>query len=148
MPTKIIHINVQIVVLTGMILFLCSCKENNNPRIPLPPVNIQIDPNSTMYINLNIPGGWEYLTAPSPSRGILVYRVNSEEFIAYERTCTHDPENLLARVYVQDDYITAMDTICGSKFLLIDGSPYAGPATNSLVRYQTVYDGNYLYIYN
>lgn len=130
-------------------MYITSCgKENTNPNIPLPPVNIQIDPNSTVYLNLNIPGGWEYLTAPSPSRGILVYRVNSDEFIAYERTCTYDPENPLAKVIVESNYTTAIDTICGSRFILLDGSPFEGPAKSSLVRYQTMYDGNYLYIYN
>lgn len=132
-----------------LVLFMAGCgKENNNPNIQLPQVNIQIDPNSTLYLNLNIPGGWEYLTAPSPSRGILVYRLSPDEFIAYERTCTHDPENPLARVQVENSFTTAIDTICGSRYLLIDGSPFEGPSKISLIRYQTYYDGYYLYIYN
>jgi nitrite reductase/ring-hydroxylating ferredoxin subunit len=101
-----------------------------------------------MYSELNIVGGWVYLTAEQPSRGIIVYRFSMDEFRAYERTCPYDPDHAAARVEVEATDVTAVDSLCGSKFLLTDGQPFKGPATLPLKQYQTYYDGNTLHIYN
>ena len=46
------------------------------------------------------------------------------------------------------DNITLVDTCCGSKFIVVDGSVINGPAGLPLQRYQTYYDGTTLHITN
>jgi|LZCG01.1.fsa_nt_gb nitrite reductase/ring-hydroxylating ferredoxin subunit len=136
-------------ILTAILLiFLAGCDENQHcKRIETGPVNIIIYPNSTEYQQLNVPGGWLYLTAYPPSKGILVYRYSNYEFRAYERTCPYDPEDPNAIILADSSGLFAYDTVCGSRFLLTDGYPIDGPAQCPLTQFYTSYDGNKLRIY-
>ncbi|MCX6273363.1 MAG: hypothetical protein NTU44_19515 [Bacteroidetes bacterium] len=137
-----------ITVLIIISVFTHSCKDKKTDPIPYAYVNIFIDPNSTMYSGLNSPGGSVYLTANSPSRGIIVYRFSADEFMAYERTCPYDPAASCARIQVESAMSTAIDSCCMSRFILMDGSPFSGPATVSMKQYRTSYDGKNLHIFN
>ena len=114
----------------------------------VPNVNVDIyislsDPN---FIDLNPVGGWVYITGGS--RGIIVYKKSTTEFMAYDRHCTYLPSNSCARVEVDKSQIMAVDSCCGSKFLLTDGSVIGPPATIPLKSFSTTFDGNTVHIYN
>lgn len=133
-------------------LVFSQCKKEDDP-LPFTVVNISIDPNSTQFQNLNTVGGHEYLTANSPSRGVIVYRISVNDFVAFERTCPHDPdaccdEISCARLIVEDDGIIIKDDCCGSTYLILDGSNVSGPSVKPLKYYNTSYDGKTLHIYN
>jgi len=135
-------------ILLIILLLLTSCvKEESYKDIPIANINVTIYPDGTEYIDLNTVGGWIYLTAPYPSKGILIYRISSTTFMAYERTCTFDPDELDAKIIVDETYMIAKDTVCGSQFLLTDGYPIVGPATRPLRQYRTEYDGYALRIF-
>ncbi len=137
-------------------LGFAACDKGEQPPIDTGYVNITIYPNSTEYLQLNSVGGWVYLYANEPSRGILVYRLSVDEFLAFERTptykpdscCVYEPTIKCSRVVVDESGIIAVDTCSGSEYLMIDGSVVKGPATYPLVQYQTAYDGDALHIYN
>lgn len=140
----------RIIYLFFLLISLCisldSCrKDSPQNRVPYVPVNIQIYPNSLDYIPIS---GWVYITGGN--RGLVVYRMSEIEFFAYDRTCPYDPENLAARVRMEPSDISVVDTICGSKFILTTGYPFAGPSKSPLLQYKTYYDsGNQiLYISN
>jgi len=125
-------------------IFLVSCrKDSATSRVPYVYVNILLYPNSLDFIPVS---GWTYVNGGN--RGIVVYRMTEEQFFAYDRTCPHDPENLAARVLIESSGITVVDTVCGSRFLLTDGYPFAGPSKSPLLQYRTSYDGNLLNIFN
>jgi len=135
----------------GMLLLgtgMLSCNKDEQKQIPYAYIDIYIKPNSTEFLELNSIGGWVYLTAPSPSRGIIVYRRGADDFAAYERTCPYDPDKACARVEVEVSGTTAVDSCCMSRFILHDGSPFDGPATLPLKHYRTAYDGLTLHIFN
>ncbi len=124
-----------------------SCKkEENQPTIPSVPVNFSINPNGTEYIRLNTVNGWEYLTGGY--RGIIVSRISQNEFSAFERACPYDWDKTSTRIEVDTSGVTAYCPSCLSKFILNDGTPYAGPSRYPLLKYQTYYDGNLLHISN
>jgi nitrite reductase/ring-hydroxylating ferredoxin subunit len=135
------------------VLFIFSCNKNNGPDIPQAYVNIYLRPNTIDYIP---DGDWVYVTAEAPSRGIIIYRLLHDEFEAYERTCTYDPNGCCttstttdcSRLMVEQSGLTIIDTCCGSQFLITDGSPFSGPAHYSLKQYYTEYDGEILHIFN
>lgn len=129
--------------------FVCNgCKKNsgnNKSGVPSAPVDMYI--YITSNPSLNSPTGWAYINGGV--RGILVYRKSSTDFMAYERNCTYKPSDACARINADAGGIFAIDTCCGSKFLMSDGSVNVGPATIPLTRYQATFDGtNTIHIFN
>lgn len=135
-----------------LLLFLVyACKEESKP-LPYTQVNFSIQPDSPLYPSLNTVGGFAMLTANYPSRGIIVYRLNSTTFMAYERTCPYDADacctqDTCTRLVVQDNALLISDPCCGSEFLILDGSVSTGPSTYPLKQYAADYDGTNLHIY-
>jgi nitrite reductase/ring-hydroxylating ferredoxin subunit len=121
-------------------------KEEQQPEIPNVYVNFSLNPNSTQYINLNSVNGWETVTGGY--NGILIFRNSVTEFSVFERACPYDPLTQGAQVRVDDSGITCFCPICGSKFIMIDGTPYDGPSHYPLKQYNAYYDGAILYITN
>jgi len=120
----------------GILYGGCKKEKQAYADIPYVTVNFTIDP---MFNNLNNVGDVEVFTGGY--RGIIIYRASLEEFIAFERTCTYDPKNTCSRLVIDPgSNIMALDTCCGSSFLLLDGVPNGGPATIPLKQYRTSYD--------
>ena len=137
-----------------MVLFLVTCQKEAYTPLPHVDVNIQIFPNSIQYLSLNSIGGYEYLTANPPSRGIIVYRIDQSSFVAFERTCPYDPEGCCegtqcSRLVVDDESpFLISDPCCGSLYLILDGSNVSGPSQYPLKQYHTSFDGISLRIYD
>ena len=116
-------------------------------------INITLQPNTMDYIPA---GGYVYVTANYPSRGIIVYRQFTDQFLAFERTCPYDPYGCCldddatqcTRLIVEGSGIIIIDSCCLSRYLMTDGSPFEGPSSCPLYQYQTYYDGTYLRIFN
>jgi nitrite reductase/ring-hydroxylating ferredoxin subunit len=124
-----------------------SCKkESDSPEIPYVYVNFSLNPNGTQYINLNVVNGWETVTGGY--NGILIFRNSFTEFVAFERACPYDPLEPGAQVRVEESGVTCACPVCGSKYIMMDGTPYEGPSRYPLKQYTTVYDGTMLYISN
>jgi hypothetical protein len=145
-----------VLILIQLILFP-GCDKDDGDRQPLPPMNITIAPNSTLYQELNIVGGWMYLDemdgVEPPSRGVIVYRMSTDMFIAFERTppfkpdsCCNTPKTICTALIV--DFPHVLDTCVGSKFLILDGSVMEGPSNMPLSQYVTEYYGGLLYIHD
>lgn len=132
------------VVLIGLVFISCNRERNN--IIPNVLVDIEININNPEYINLMAVGGSMYLSGGS--KGIVVYRYSQDTFVAFDRHCPYNPSDEGQVTFDTSSAIILKDNSCGSQFLLTDGSLYSGPATNSLKRYQTFFDGTILRIYN
>lgn len=126
---------------------LLACNKDDGPTgVPLVAVDRQVFVTDPQFLDLNVIGGWEYVTGGS--RGLLVYRRSVDEFIAYDRHCTYQPEGTCGTVEVDSTGVKAFDPCCDSEFLLFDGSVLKGPANFSLKQYQTSFDGIALRIFN
>jgi hypothetical protein len=148
------------IVIAGLFYLVnAGCDKDDGDRLPLPPVDIIIDPNSTIYQEINVVGGWMYLGEQDgvmpPSRGIIVYRLSNEQFMAFERTppfkpdsCCNDAKTVCTALVVGNYYPFAMDTCTQSKYLILDGSPVSGPSTMTLSMFVAEYDGHLLYIHD
>ena len=133
--------------LISVIIISGSCKKDEQqPEIPYVYVNFSLNPNSTLYIHLNAVNGWE--TVSGGYKGILIFRKSVNEFAAFERACPNDPLENGAQVRVDDSGITCFCPVCGSKFIMVDGTPYEGPSHYPLKQYSAMYDGSMLYITN
>jgi len=123
-----------------------SCKKDKQDQIPVVAVDFYINVNSTQYLELHSVNGWVNVTGGV--RGIIIYRKSIDEFMVYERNCSYQPSNSCARVSVDNTNLMAIDTCCGSKFLLTDGSVIQGPAIYPLKQYRNTYDGSSLHVFN
>ncbi len=139
--------NIKLFLLTIILsVIFINCKDKED-RVPYAPVDIYINLNSPEFNDLNVAGNSVMITGGV--RGIIIYRSSEYEFIALERNCTYQPSNECASVEPLDmSSPIAIDSCCGSKFLLQDGSVIKGPASLPLVQYQTSYNGSTLYIHN
>ncbi len=151
------HINFNInksvaaIFLVSCILLLSLSCNDDNSSSPIPDVyvNIVINPASIEYGNLNIPGN--YTLIKGGYRGIIVYHVIDNQYLAFERTCTYDWDKPCSKLVIDPSGLIARDTCCKSSFLLLDGTPMEGSlATIPLKQYKTMYDANFgrLYITN
>jgi hypothetical protein len=158
-----LKLNLKSPVLIPFLLFILflvpsGCDDEGN-TLPLAPIDITIDPNSTIYQELNVVGGWTYLGEQdgvvSPSRGIIVYRLQTDQFMAFERTPPYKPDSCCtsngancSRLIVGDNYPFIVDTCTGAKYLILDGSVVKCPSNMPLGTYYTEYNGVLLYIHN
>ncbi len=149
-------------IIGSLFLSVIGCKKGNvNPNIPRVVINVTIDPNSTLFQELNTPGGWMYLDEsagiyiPFGSDGIIVYRMTMTEFKAYERqspdrrfSCCDDNMENCAKLIVGDNYPFVKDTCNGNLYQLLDGSLFQGEGTYTLIQYNALYEGGLLHIFN
>lgn len=135
-----------LIVLVFLLVYSGGCKKEEETDIPYRYVSFDIIPGSIQFGNLNIPGNHAYVTGGY--RGVVIYHRSQDDYVAFDRACTHDWEKDCAQVKVEDDQITLKCPCCGSKFLLTDGSPFEGPAIRSLRAYNTYFDGHNLYVSN
>lgn len=127
-------------------LIIVGCKNKNNDTVPTTLVELNLYINNPSYVKLSTVGGWLYVNGGV--RGILVYRSSTSEFKAYDRNCTYQSADACATLFVDNTDIMAVDTCCGSQFLIVDGSIIKGPAAVPLKQYNTTFDGSLLHIYN
>jgi Rieske Fe-S protein len=133
-----------LIILIPISFFQCN---TDNP-IPEVYVNFNLDMNSPLYIDLNSVGNSVYIPNEG-NKGLIVTHVNIDEYVAYDATCTYDPQDPHGRVEIQG--ISAVDTKCGSKFsLMLNGYVEEGPATLPLKMYTVSYNPNLniLHIHN
>lgn len=129
----------------ALLLPVASCKKDNVTGVPPAFLDVTININLPEYADLQVPGGWVYMTGGS--LGLIVYRKSVDEFIAMDRHCPVVPANL-CRVIVDESQIIARDTsCCEASFLLTDGSPIT-VSSFGLTTYHTSFNGTTLRIYN
>ncbi len=131
-------------ILIFVLIFLASCdKEEEKSEIPYIYVNFVLYPNTLDFIP---EGGYVY--ASGGYKGLIIYRPFSDQFLVFERACPYDPLEDDAVVEVETNGVIAVDSVCGSRFLLTDGSPIEGPAKRTLKQYRSRYDGYSLQVSN
>ena len=123
----------------------CKKKKNDVSYVPYVYVDFYCTLSNPQFVALNAVGGWVYVTGGS--RGIILYRNSNDEVQAFDRHCPFQPESSCGYLQVKSAP-TAIDTCCGSEFLLVDGSVLKQPAANPMLRYQTTFDGNQVHVFN
>ncbi len=153
----------SLLIIAIILLIAPSCNKGGslNPNIPRALINVTIDPNSTVFQELNTPGGWLYLDEqpgiyiPYDSRGVIVYRVTMTEFKAYERqspdsrfACCDEQNQNCPKLIVGPNYPFVKDTCNGNMYQLLDGSLFSGEGYYNLIQYNALYDGGLLHVFN
>ena len=129
----------------ALLIIASGCRDRNTNRVPDVPVNIAINIYQPDFFNLTVPSGWVYITGGS--RGIIVYRKSTTEFIALERHSPFQPEDNCA-VIVNEDNVIVSDPCSDSQWLITDGTIIQGPTAFALETYRTSFSDPILYITN
>ena len=136
---------IQTLLLVTFLLLFSNCKKNDDP-VPYVYVNFYVTLSSPQFSSLTSVGGWVYVTGGY--KGIVIYRNSIDEFCAFDRACPYKPSIDNERIDVETNGLTTIDSTCGSRFLLVDGSVVNGPATVSLLRYKTYFSGTTIQVTN
>ncbi len=139
----------SILLITIFLTFNLKCGKENpvDELIPYVMVNFTINPYSIEFNNLNIIGNYAYVTGGY--RGIIIYHATPNEYKAFERTSpVNFPNDFDCRVSVDESGLIAVDKCSNSKYILLDGTPFEGPAVLPLKQYHAQFDGTYLHVYN
>ncbi len=138
--TNMIHKKTIFYCLLLSLLSSCSGDRVDDP-IPFkqfPDITINI--SLPKYFSLQTDGGYIYIN-DGGVRGIILYRFNSTTYLAYERTCSFQPNSACSTVEVHSSQLFMHDPCCSSMFNLEDGYPTGGPAWRPLLQYTAIVDG-------
>ncbi|MEQ6123662.1 hypothetical protein AAON49_05630 [Pseudotenacibaculum sp. MALMAid0570] len=103
------------------VLFLsCTSNNNDNDCFPFVSVNETINLNLPAFINLQVPGGWEY--APGGHQGLIIYNINGVQFKAYDRLCPGQNISSCSQMIV-DSNLRILCQCDDSEFNILNGSP-------------------------
>jgi hypothetical protein len=146
-----------------------SCKDINKDSIPYVPVDIVLDlqadlshlgvgesailtPNEQNFGILRFSSGnYPVITLGQPllGNGLILYRYGSNEFSAYDITCTYKASVDYCALEMDDTWLVPECPCCGSEFnLMLQASPVSGPAAMPLKEYSTFVRNNQLFIRN
>lgn len=130
-----------------ILLSLVACTRDLSDD-PIPIIffaDVVIELGLPAYNSLKTDGGYKELSTGGV-RGIIIYRVNSATYFAYERNCSYRPNEACATVSVHNSGLFMTDPCCNSSFNFSDGNPSGGPAWRQLQRYRTQLSGSTLTI--
>ena len=125
-----------------------------NPNYPNTVIDYIINLNSPQFYDLNIIGGYLYLTSDpeSTSRGLIVYRISEDEFVAYDRLPPNEPDACMdslgngTRLIVDIPFV--IDVCNNAYYNVLDGTlvkvdpPFPTDVVYPLFRYHTYYDAD------
>lgn len=126
-------------------LVACTRDLSDDPIPIIPFADVVINLGLPDYFSLQTDGGFKELNTGGV-RGIILYRVNSSTYFAYERNCSYRPNEACATVNVHNSGLFMTDPCCNSSFNFSDGNPSGGPAWRQLQRYRTQLSGSTLTI--
>ena len=122
--------------------FACGSSDDNND-CPLPNITV----NETVFLNiqtgLQVVGGSANI--PGGISGILVYRLNNTQFLAWDRACPHLPPQQCSPMTFDGLLMTC--TCDDTSFSILDGSPQSGTECPAK-QYRVVRNGESLIITN
>ena len=138
---------------------LGSCTKDELDVIPDVIIDFYIDLTDPLFFDLNAianhvlidrnTNNWGYTAAGFDDNGIIVYRAQADEFMAYDRTCPYDYAVKGSSIQVDVDGIYAVCPECDSHFALPSfGSPTSGPSNYPLKLYKTSFTGQFVHVYN
>lgn len=139
-----------LLVFTGLLSLIAVQSCDKDKEHPVPYVMVDHHFNIIHY-DLAAPGFSHQFSRSEAGgyRGIIVYRLSTDEFRAYDRACPCDPHNCTVSIK-EGDMLRATDPCCGSTFILIDGSVETGDAPAPLKEYRAIFNAgtNRLHITN
>jgi hypothetical protein len=133
-----VHLKKSVAIL---LLIIMSCSQDlvddPIPFIPFPDLSISIS-NYPAFNSLGV----QDISLDYPNygvRGIILYKKNNSEYLAFEKNCSLQPNDACATVEIHSSTLYMHDTCCGSTFNY-EGIPTGGKAWRPLQQYKTFFN--------
>jgi len=130
-------------LILSTLLTIGACEPQVVDNILLVFVEIDINLNNAEYHDLQRDNGYVYILGGV--KGIIVYRENSETYLAFERNSPVNPSFACAVVDVDVSGLFISDPCSGAAFDF-EGNPINGISPLPLYQYITILDNSWLYI--
>ena len=134
-------------ILCGIIFGLGCCKSDLVDD-PIPVTNFPdyvVNLSAPEFATLLVDGGYKEVNSIGV-RGVIIYRKDAANYLAFERNCSYHPNDACATVNVHSSKLYMSDPCCGSTFSFETGNPTGGAAWRPLRLYQTELTGGTLTI--
>ncbi len=126
-------------------LFSCDNTDDNNPFLPIFPVNFTINLNLAEGINL-IHDGNQEIFLDQGIRGIIVKRFSATNFVAFDLACPHIELQNCSTMTVEGSILICL---CDDeRFQILDGASVSGNVNVTARNYNAILNGNILRISN
>ena len=142
MKRIISHSNLSFFLISILILLIfVSCDDN---EIPFPNVSVYTILSVDTQLGNVLPGNYVEIDGHGVG-GLIIYRVNNNSFLAFDRACTYEASRNCI-LQENDEYIGIFDCpCCGSGFWMIGedlpGTVQQGPANVPLKQYNCYFNG-------
>ncbi len=143
----------KIIFILGIFLiFSCGSDDANqdNPFLPDVSFSFQLNLNLPQYVNLRVPGGiFVDRTSGRGIKGVIVYRLNTDQFFAYELSDPNqNPTLACSTLTVQG---TRASSDCGTENIYeiaSFGQLIKGEGSYPLFPYRVTFDGESVFVSN
>lgn len=102
-------------------------------QVAFSPISVNL--SFPQFQRLKMDGGYVYMD-DAGMRGIIVYHVGENSFLAYDRACPYHPDAPCAQVQVDLSGLFLIERCCKSNFDFSNGQPTGGPCTRALFQYR------------
>ena len=131
------------------ILFMsCSGSDDdyrNNPNLPDVNFNFQLNLNFAEYNDLQFPGN-SFATYNYGVKGVVIYNINSSQYVAFELSDPNHPPNNCSGMIV--DGVIATCGCDDNQYNVITGELVEGDGDYTMKPYRVQRSGNMLEVYN
>lgn len=137
-------------IICTVALVFCACRNIDDDVVPNVEVRVRINVLNAKYIDLQDNYGRAVVEHEGYcGNGIIVIRVDENEYKAYDCTCTYELSDTAAVCPDDANIMGAVCPVCGSKYELLEcGMPTSGKARHSLKSYHTSFASPFLIIRN
>lgn len=117
----------------------------NNPNLPDVNFNFQLNLNFAEYNDLQFPGN-SFATYNYGVRGVVIYNINSSQYVAFELSDPNHPPNNCSGMIV--DGVIATCGCDDNQYNVITGELVEGDGDYTMKPYRVQRSGNMLEVYN
>lgn len=135
------------IALLTITLFASCKKDTGNSPVPYVPINRSLTLSNPQYNALFVIGGFVILPGEGVG-GVIVVRATTDQVFAFDMQCTKDVYDTASATHPDASELFLDCHVCHSQWQLLNGQLNKGPATFSLLQYQTSFDGYIVKIYN
>lgn len=127
----------NLLLIFAVLVISFSCKDKSQQYLPQQSFTVNVNVNEPAFFDLSVPSGWVYYNAGVVK--LILYRKTQDEFMAYDARSTYNIDAGCI-VQVNADNVIIKDPCSASEWLITDGTVINGPATLSLLDYNTSFN--------
>ena len=140
----------KILLFLPVFILLMSCSGSdddyrNNPNLPDVNFNFQLNLNFAEYNDLQFPGN-SFATYNYGVRGVVIYNINSSQYVAFELSDPNHPPNNCSGMIV--DGVIATCGCDDNQYNVITGELVEGDGDYTMKPYRVQRSGNMLEVFN